>query len=85
MAVVFAFDFHRYRIFNRDSPQALVKIIGLGSSDIGKGKYAVNVNLVIVFEKQGSHTLLTCDNVVKGSIQGTEMSVCQSTLNEFYI
>ena len=61
MAVVFTFDFHRYRLFNRDSPHDLVKVIGLGSSDIGKGKSAINVNLVIVFEKTGqSNTIDSC-------------------------
>ena len=85
MAVVFAFVFHRYRLFNRDSPQALVKVIGLVSSDIGKGKSAINVNLVNVFEKQGGHTPLTHVNMVQASIQGTEMSVCQSPLNEFHV
>ena len=60
MGVVYAFDFHRYRLFNRDNPQAMVNVTGLGSSDIGKHKSAINVNLVIIFEKQGSHTPLMC-------------------------
>ena len=34
MAVVFTLDFHSYRCFNRDHPQALVKVMGLESSDI---------------------------------------------------
>ena len=34
VAVVYTLDFYRYRCFNRDSPQALVKVMGLGSSDI---------------------------------------------------
>ena len=85
MAVVLTFDFHQYRIFNRDSPQALVKVIGLGSRNIGEGKSAISVNFVIVLEKQGSHAPLTHVNVVKASIQGTEMSFHQSTLNEFCV
>ena len=85
MAIVIAFDFHWYRHFNRDTPQALVEVIGLESSDIGQGKSAITVNLVVVLEKQGSHTPLTCVNVVKASIQGTEMSVCQSTFNELCV
>ena len=85
MAVVLAFDFHWYRLFNRDSPQALVKVIGLGSSDIVEGKSAIIVNFVTVLEKQGSHTPVTCVSVVLGSIQGTEMSIWQSTLNEFHV
>ena len=85
MAVVLTFDFHWYRLFTRDSPQALVKVIGLRSSDIGEGKYAISVNFVIVLENQGSHAPLTHVNMVKASIQGTEMSVCQSTLYEFCV
>ena len=83
MAVVLTFDFHQFKLFNRDSPQALVKVIGLGSSDIGEGKSALSVNYVIVLEKRGSHATLTHVDMVKASIQGTEMSVHQSTLNAF--
>ena len=83
--LMWLWSFHRYRLFNGDNPKALVKVIGLESSDIGKGKSAINVYLVIIFEKQGSDTPLTHVSVVKASIQGTEMSVCQSTLDEFYV
>ena len=85
MAMVLASDFHWYRLFNCDSSQVLVRVIGLRSSDTGEGKSAIPVNFVIVLENQGSHTPFTHVNMVKASIQGKEMSVCQSTLNEFHV
>ena len=52
----------------------------------GWGQFStVAANFGIVLEEQSSYTPLTCVNVVKASIQGTEMSVCQSTLNEFHV
>ena len=85
MAMIITFDLHWYRHSNKDNPQAQVKVNDLGSGYIVQGKSTIAVNFVVVLEKQSSDTPLTCVNVVKASIQVTEMSVCQSTSKKFCV
>ena len=65
--------------------EALVQVIGPGSSYIVYGYFTVGANFVIILEKHDSCRPLICVNMVKASIQVTEMSICQSASNKFHV
>ena len=81
MAVVFTLYFHRDGCLNRNSPVALVWVIGLGSSYIVYSYSAVGIYFVIILEKHGSYTSTICVNMVKASVQVTEMLVLAAQLS----
>ena len=72
MAVVFTVDSHWDGHLNRNSPEALVGVIGLESSYIVYSYSAVHINFVIILEKHGGYTPLIRVNMVKASIQVTQ-------------